>query len=363
MAGRLLRAARRIQVRAPDDQLAHFARWSSNPAGAREISLSPACNQSVGDDQSLSRRRLIERMLFDKRRRDEERKLRLKLSKPVASSGVYNAEQPPPSEPLVGALAPDSPQEHRLVPVLARPDLMVTRNIEWANVAFGLEQQNRYVIMDPRQPQAAVGYLLEESSFIMRQLLRTRRPFIANVLDAYGNQVFQVRRPAWLINSTIFVEVDGILVGEVHRRWHVWRRIYDLYLGKTQFGRVENPGFWNWTFTVCDENGDTLAVVDRNWRGFGYEFFTDAGQYVVRFGEVLADGTNRAGVAGQYVLQGGEQAQNVDPQVEPLSVSRSLTLTERAIVLALAVSLDNDYFSRHSGMGMPIPIIGGSPEP
>lgn len=27
-----------------------------------------------------------------------------------------------------------------LAPVLARPDLLVTRNVEWANLAFGFEQ-------------------------------------------------------------------------------------------------------------------------------------------------------------------------------------------------------------------------------
>lgn len=34
---------------------------------------------------------------------------------------------------------------------------------------------------------------------------------------------------------------------------------------------VENPGFWNWTFTLKDVNGDVLAQIDRDWRGFGFE--------------------------------------------------------------------------------------------
>ena len=38
-------------------------------------------------------------------------------------------------------------------------------------------------------------------------------------------------------------------------------------------------------------------------------------------------------------------------QAEPLSVVRSLTISERAVALALAISLDNDYFSRHSHPG------------
>lgn len=146
-----------------------------------------------------------------------------------------------------------------------------------------------------------------------------------------------------MINSTIYVEIDGKEMGVVHRRWHLWRRIYDLYLGTKQFAVVENAGFWDWTFTLRDENGKTLAEIDRDWRGFGFEMFTDAGQYVIRFGDI--DSSIKTGLAAQ---------------IQELDVSRPLTLLERAVTVALAVSLDNDYFSRHSGWGLPIiPFWGG----
>lgn len=38
-----------------------------------------------------------------------------------------------------------------------------------------------------------------------------------------------------------------------------------------QFAVVENPGLWNWTFTLKDINGEVLAQIDRDWRGFGFE--------------------------------------------------------------------------------------------
>lgn len=38
-----------------------------------------------------------------------------------------------------------------------------------------------------------------------------------------------------------------------------------------QFAVVENPGFWNWTFTLKDIDGKVLAEIDRDWRGFGFE--------------------------------------------------------------------------------------------
>lgn len=42
-------------------------------------------------------------------------------------------------------------------------------------------------------------------------------------------------------------------------------------LRSKQFAVVENPGFWNWTFTLKDIDGEVLAEIDRDWRGFGFE--------------------------------------------------------------------------------------------
>ncbi|KAH9560148.1 hypothetical protein CY35_06G091700 [Sphagnum magellanicum] len=270
-------------------------------------------------------------------------------------------------EHLTDSAVPNSLIEEKLSPVLARPDLLITRNVEWANLAFGFEQQNRYVIMDPRQPQAPVGFIVEDSNILLRQFMRTRRPFTASVMDAVGNEILRVRRPMFLINSSIYIEVDGEVVGECHRRWHLWRRNYDVYLGKTQFAAVENPGFWHWTFTLKDQNQGVLAEIDRNWRGFGYEFLTDAGQYVIQFGDTLPKGIHPASpvldedvqnrkpllssTQGQSGAQEMQQLQAAATEAEELRVSRPLNLVERAVALALAVSLDNDYFSRHSQPG------------
>ncbi|KAL6997564.1 hypothetical protein U1Q18_007691 [Sarracenia purpurea var. burkii] len=223
-------------------------------------------------------------------------------------------KQPPLSQPATGALKPASVEEARIAPLLARSNLLITRDIEWANLVFGFEQ-----------------------------LLRLRRPFVAYITDALGNELFRVRRPFWWITSSIYAEVDGKEVGVVHRRWHLWKRVYDLYLGNKQFAVVENPGFWNWTFTLKDINGQVLAEVDRDWRGFGFEIFTDAGQYVIRFGS--AESADSANMNNAEVVQ-------------ELEVIRPLTLSERAVAVALAVSLDNDYFSRHGGWGIPFVVVG-----
>ncbi|TKY67836.1 Altered inheritance rate of mitochondria protein 25 [Spatholobus suberectus] len=297
----------------------------------------------------LTRDFLVKLWVDDRKMRNPRGKAGRKLVKHgdprwfSASSGVVRRgkrrpvlKQPPISQSVSEFFDPQSPQEAKVAPLLARSNLLITRDIEWANLVLGFEQENRYAIVDACYPQSPVGFIREQSNIITRQLLRLRRPFVAYITDALGNELFRVRRPFWWITSSIYAEIDGKEVGVVHRRWHLWRRIYDLYLGNKQFAVVENPGLWNWTFTLKDINGEVLAQIDRDWRGFGFEILTDAGQYVIRFGS--SDPSSKIGLASA---------------IEDLEVSRTLTLAERAVTVALAISLDNDYFSRHGGWGLP----------
>lgn len=113
---------------------------------------------------------------------------------------------------------------------------------------------------------------------------------------------------------------------------------------------MENPGFWNWTFIVKDETGRILALIDRDYRSWGYETLSDASQYMMRF-ETVASGDGLA--SPEKVLE--DDSEDDDDNVI-FTVDRQLTLNERACTLALVVSLDNDYFTRHSGGAWLIPI-------
>ncbi|KAJ3281862.1 hypothetical protein HK104_011226, partial [Borealophlyctis nickersoniae] len=220
--------------------------------------------------------------------------------------------------------------------VLAHPALMVTRQLEMLNVFIGYEQANKYAIKDANGQD--VGFIAEEevtlSSTLMRQLLRTRRPFKAVVLDRQGNVVLKLSRPTkWFLNSTMFVhDPDDRLIGEVKQVWHLWRRKYDLFLKRRQFGMIDG-GFWAWDFNIIDEEGGLIGVINRNFVGFAREIFTDTGTYAIHM----------------------EQSH------------RPLSLDERAVMLGCAVNIDIDYFSRHSHSGggfMPIPMFGmGSAAP
>jgi len=237
------------------------------------------------------------------------------------------------------------------------------------NIFVGFEQTNKYTISN--EAGEALGFIAEEPRGLLasfsRQILRTHRPFKAVIMDREGTPVLWIRRPFAWINSRMYVQRlkdwheyaptgEPVLdtFAEAQQRWHPWRRRYDLFLRETpevipsnasepqpapepdhfaQFAKIDD-GFWAWHFTLRGSRGEELASISRAFRGFGREIFTDTGQYSVNFAPLPPspeDNTPR----------------------EP-TVFRELSLQERALVLAMAVNVDFDYFSRHSqggGMG------------
>ncbi|KAI8381257.1 Scramblase-domain-containing protein [Radiomyces spectabilis] len=217
-------------------------------------------------------------------------------------------------------------------PVLSQSALVVGREFEMMNIFLGYEQANKYKMMDPNGN--LMGYIAEEEGLakaLSRQFLRTHRPFNATIMDVHGNVIFKISRPFAFINSRIFIHTsDDQLIGEVQQRWHLLRRKYDLFIGKTQFASIDTP-FLGWDFYLQDEQGGLLGNVSRNFVGFARELFTDTGQYVLRMDAVEGN-------------------------------ARGMTLDERAVTLACAISIDFDYFSRHSSHGgggfLPFPFFG-----
>ncbi|THG09870.1 hypothetical protein TEA_008689 [Camellia sinensis var. sinensis] len=362
------------------------------------VTVSRRYGQSAQDDPKLDRDFLVQLWVADKKQKRSRAKRRGKVVN-YANNGetVYTNQssfqpplgrwfsgtsiteeksddhvrpvlkQPPLSQSATGALKPASLEEARVAPLLARSNLLITRDIEWANLVFGFEQENRYAIVDICYPQSPAGLIREQSNLIARQLLRSRRPFVAYITDAMGNELFRVRTLCTIIAIHFvyycccsFRAYLILLLGSkallVDNQLNLCRdrRMWELLLPaesnspnfltsplrNKQFAVVENPGFWNWTFNLKDIDGQMLAQVDRDWRGFGFEIFTDAGQYVIRFGS--ADASPNIGPAGV---------------VQELEVARPLTLSERAVAVALAVSLDNDYFSRHGGWAIPFVAV------
>jgi hypothetical protein len=105
-----------------------------------------------------------------------------------------------------------------------------------------------------------------------------------------------------------------------------------------QFAYVDEP-FLSWDFSLKSADNQLIGSVNRNFAGFAREIFTDTGVYAMRM-DSAALGT----------------------EASPSNKGSGMTLDQRAVMLATAVSIDFDYFSRqhgHGGLGMPLPLMGG----
>ncbi|GAA6002050.1 hypothetical protein JCM10207_003052 [Rhodosporidiobolus poonsookiae] len=320
-----------------------------------------------------------------------------------------------------------APWSHKLRDVLSQPAIVVTRQLEAMNIFLGWEEANKYALMSPEGHTLA--YLLEEETgmagVMSRQLLRTHRPFRATVIDTEGQVLLRVYRPFALINSRIYVSTPsaassageakeemklleaqsssspspstalatqqsppavpddaGDIIGEVQQEWHVYRRRYNAFVrradGFEQFARFDS-GFLAWDFEAKDEEGRVIGSVNRNFTGFGRELFTDTGQYVLNFEAASVPASLPAPSSSEALPSPTSSSSALTPS-SPSShtpssfwpteapTAPSLPLDHRAVLLASAITVDIDYFSRTrggllgGGMGgfMPVPIpMGG----
>ncbi len=171
------------------------------------------------------------------------------------------------------------------------------------------------------------------------------------------------------------------IIGEAHQEWAPLRRKYNLFLhrpladqskdpeapqltagdlplsnstavqlyegsneqiGFAQFAHVNEP-FLSWDFSLMSSDDRLIGSVNRNFAGFAREIFTDTGVYALRM-----DAVGLAAEPQHLISQTG----NTSELTKQLSTSvAGMTLDQRAVMLATAVSIDFDYFSRHSGAG------------
>jgi Scramblase len=291
--------------------------------------------------------------------------------------------------------------QHPAASLLTQSALVVTREMEMMNVLLGYEEANKYVIMDAQGNH--MGFMAEEERgmgrVLARQMLRTHRSFTTHIFDRQMKEILRFHRPFSYINSTIGVYdplepdsqarssstavqtpeagslatsagqvmpqtsslalPDMRLIGEAKQVWAPLRRKYDLFLRRPpetgdpslvfeQFALVDEP-FLSWDFALRGPGGDMIGSVSRNFTNLGRELFTDAGVYALRMDAAVEL----------------EETKASNPRSSVLGNASSMTLDQRAVMLATAVTIDYDYFSRERGGmfgGMPLwfPMGGGA---
>lgn len=331
-----------------------------------------------------------------------------------------------PSDPD-GILPPD----HPALSILGNSSLVIQRQVEMMNLLLNFEQANRYIIMDGNG-QTVGYIAEEDHGIgkaMARQMFRTHRSFTTHIFDRQEREILRIHRPFAYINSRIRIydpvpdggydameastalqgtsassainthaiaqvsplKLDEMrIIGECQQRWSLLRRKYDLHTFRSgrvepssaprlesgvksntevtalteakipeetieasmvQFARIDEP-LLSWDFTVREQYDRVIGSVNRNFGGFAREIFTDTGVYALRMDSA----------AQQSALESAD-----GKELERYDVP-SLTLDQRAVMIATAVSVDFDYFSRHSHVGgggfMPIfwPMGGGAAE-
>ena len=171
------------------------------------------------------------------------------------------------------------------------------------------------------------------------------------------------------------------IIGEAQSEWAPLRRKYNLFLSHnpslqetqaqppnvenfTQFAAIDEQ-FLSWDFSFKDQNGKLIGSVNRNFAGWGRELFTDMGTYALRMDSVAL--AEAAGDTAKESMTSPVNRQAYAEAVGAAENEKGMTLDQRAVMLATAVTVDFDYFSRHSsqggGMGfMPFWMFGGGGE-
>ncbi|RPB26693.1 Scramblase-domain-containing protein [Terfezia boudieri ATCC MYA-4762] len=310
---------------------------------------------------------------------------------PDYATETQNASEPISNSLLAPVHIPEDPNgvlksSHPAARLLGNSALVIQRELELGNLLLGFEQANKYVIMDPNGNH--VGFIAEEESgiakIVARQWFRTHRAFTTHVFDEEEREVLRFHRPFSFINSRIRVfdpinptstststtaEPSALrIIGECQQQWHLLRRKYNLFLyhdpitgsyasraGEqiggpvedhgvfTQFAYVDEP-FLSWDFSLLSADDQLIGSVNRNFAGFGREIFTDTGVYALRMDSASAASEPK------HLISNTHQGRAIRDGVES-GGGRGMTLDERAVMMATAVTIDFDYFSRHSGHG------------
>ena len=119
-----------------------------------------------------------------------------------------------------------------------------------------------------------------------------------------------------------------------------------------QFAYVDEP-FLSWDFSLLTADLKLIGSVNRNFVGFAREIFTDTGVYALRM-----DAAGLAEEPKHLISKTGTTHAIAHDKSKP-----GMTLDQRAVMLATAVSIDFDYFSRKSASGsmgfFPLWLPGG----
>lgn len=196
------------------------------------------------------------------------------------------------------------------------PGLEIHQLKEWVEVLTNFETVNQYEILNQQGARIALAAEIGGSfgRTLLRMWLKSHRPLDLQIFDAQGGELLRIKRPFYFIFSEMTItNAQSGLVGHVRKRFGILYKKYDLSNAQgLVFARIKAPLWRLWTFPVIDSRNEPVGVISKKWGGVVKEVFTDADRFQVEF---------------------------------PPSAGS----TEKAVLLAGALSVDLDYFEENVG--------------
>jgi len=159
---------------------------------------------------------------------------------------------------------------------------MFIKKKEWTEILTGLETQNKYTIAGESGEE--LYYVGEESSFLLRMLLRQWRPFTMHILSLAGMRLFSLKRVfKFFMQRMEIVDASGIHLGVIQQRFVWFARKFQIYdANGVQLFEIHGPFFRPWTFQIMN-HGKEVGVISKKWSGLSKELFTTADNFYRNF--------------------------------------------------------------------------------
>ncbi|HKY66004.1 MAG TPA: phospholipid scramblase-related protein [Acidimicrobiales bacterium] len=157
-----------------------------------------------------------------------------------------------------------------------------------------IEVNNEYAIFDQHGRQlGAVRQVGQSMAKKAIRVLTSYDQFMTHklqVVDAYGNVVLALTRPAKVLKSRVIVQNGmGAEIGQIVQQNAIGKIRFSLEAGGHTYGSINAENWRAWNFNIQDHTGAEVARITKTWEGLAKTMFTTADNYVLQIHRPLQD--------------------------------------------------------------------------
>ena len=157
-----------------------------------------------------------------------------------------------------------------------------------------IEVNNEYAIFDQHGRQlGAVRQVGQSMAKKAMRVLTSYDQFMTHklqVVDAYGNVLLALTRPAKVLKSRVIVQNGmGAEIGQIVQQNAIGKIRFSLEAGGHSYGSINAENWRAWNFNIQDHTGAEVARITKTWEGLAKTMFTTADNYVLQIHRPLQD--------------------------------------------------------------------------